>query len=370
MLLRITLFIVLILFLPLLGSALGGLSLAPRFQFPPLSPHTLYAGFSEPLFTLYLLLTLAPVGLALWSLCCRGRRAPDSRRSAPVPNRLAWWGWAGLATVGAGLGTGLAGYAPEGLFLLLSGLALGVDGLNRRRGATLAGRRPLYFLSLFALGALLWWLLEYLNRFAQIWYFSPGTSASGFEYALRSTLAFAPVPAAVMALQVWLGGLLGPRLRRGRALAAAPDQAAALALVTLAAIGLMAGALWPPLFGLTWTSPVLLLSALQLLWGRETFFCGIFQGNWSRVAASAAAGVTIGVVVAAAIALFDGQWHMALPRAQCCELLSVPLLGYAGFALLGILCMQLADGLAALLPGRARQEPPGRKPFPIPIKVE
>jgi hypothetical protein len=247
---------------------------------------------------------------------------------------------------------------------------LGFDGLNGRRGATLAGRRPIYFLSLFALGALLWWLLEYLNRFVQVWYFAPGATASGLEYALRSTLAFAPVPAAIMALQVWLSGLLAPRLRRGRALPASRDQSAALALATLAAIGLMAGALWPPLFGLAWTAPVLLLSALQLLWGRETFFSGIFQGNWSRVIASAMAGIATGLVIAAAGVLFDGQWHMALPGVNCCALFSVPLLGYAGFAILGILCMQLADGFAALLPGRARQEPPKRKPFPIPIKVE
>ena len=125
MLLRITVFVGLTLFLPLLGSALGGLSLAPRFQYPPLSRHTLYAGFSEPLFVIYLLLMLFPVGLALWSLCCRGRKAPQSPPATPATGPLPWWSWAGLALTAAGMGAGLVGLAPEALFLILTGIALG-----------------------------------------------------------------------------------------------------------------------------------------------------------------------------------------------------------------------------------------------------
>lgn len=371
MLIRITAFAVLMLFLPVLGTALSGASLSLRFQYPPVSRHTLFADFSTPVFATYLFLLSVPVALLAWSVCCRPRKAPVARPFAPASGYLPWWSWAGLGTAAAGIGVGMAGFPTVAVFLLLTGIALAFDGLNCRRGATLLGQRPAYFLSLFGLGALLWWLLEYLNRFAEVWHFTPGTADSVLDYALGSTLAFAPVPAAVMSLQSWLNGFLaGTRMRRGRPLPTAGSQPSALLLLLFSVLGLMAGGLWTPLFGLAWLTPVLLPSALQLLWGRETFFCGMFQGNWNRIVASATAGIATGTVIAAANALFDGGWRMAPPLVGCCNLFGVPLMGYAGFALLGILCMQLSDWLAGLLPGRARQAPQKRKPFPIPVRSE
>jgi hypothetical protein len=370
MLTRITAFVVLTLFLPLLGAAVSGTSLSLRFQYPPVSRHSLFAPFSAPVFATYLVLLSVPVALLVWSVCCRRHRAHSARPPRPASGYLPKWTWAGLAIAAAGIGVGLGGAVSAAVFLLLSGLALAVDGLNCRRGATLVGQRPAYFLFLFGLGALLWWLLEYLNRFAEVWFFAP-LSDSALHYALGSTLAFAPVPAAAMTLQSWLNGYLADTaLRRGRPLPAAGRQASALMLMFLSILGLMAGGLWAPLVGLAWLAPVLLASALQQLWGRETFFCGMFQGNWSRILASAIAGIAVGTVIAAANALFDGSWGMAPPLLQCCQLLGVPLIGYAGFALLGILCVQLSDWLTGLLPGRARQAPQKRKPFPIPVRVE
>ena len=368
---RLTIFIVSILFLPVLGSALSGRSLSLRFQYPPVSRHSLFTDFSGPIFTVYVVLLLVPVALLIGAVCCRPAAPQSGRRTPFHQGYLPWWTWAGLLTVAGGVAAGIAGATAVAVFLLLTGLALTFDGLNCRRGATLVAQRPGYFLSLFALGALLWWLLEYLNRFAEVWHFAPEATQSGVEYALLGTLAFAPVPATVMALQVWLNGLpIMTRLRRGRPLPALSDQTAALWLILLSAVGLMAGAIWRPLFGLLWLAPVLLLSALQLLWGRETFFSGIFRGNWSRIIASALAGVAAGSVIAAANTVFGGSWRLAPPLVQCCDLLGVPALGYAGFALLGILCMQLSDRLAGAFPGRAKPAPDKRKPFPIPVRSE
>jgi len=371
MLARITIFVVSTLFLPLVGAALAGTSLSFRFEYPPVPRHSLVPDFSAAVFGVYTLLLLIATGLVIGSVCRGERAAAREGPAGPATGYTPWWTWAGLAAFSAGVPVGLIFHPAPAIFLLLTGLALAVDGLNCRRGATLVGQRPGYFLTLFAVGALLWWLLEYLNRFGEIWHFAFRDRSTTWQYAALTTMAFAPVPAAVMALQVWINGLsiMAP-LRRGRPLPAASAQTAALWLTLLAVIGLMAGGLWPPLIGLMWTAPVLLLSALQLLWNRETFFSGIFRGSWSRFAASVAAGIITGTVFAAANTLFDGTWRIAPPLLNCCHLLGVPAFGYVGFGVLGLLSMQLNDRLAGIFPGRAKRAPQKRKPFPIPVRSE
>lgn len=212
-----------------------------------------------------------------------------------------------------------------------------------------------YFLSVAAASIVLGWLLVYLNLFVASWATQPG---HWLLQLLLYTPLFALLVPAVLVTRALLGSFGGPlkRLSRLMPLPALRHETSVYLLLPVALLGLFGGAVWPDrLFWLFWLAPLLLLSALQLLWGEGTIFTALRSGNWARLVLSALAGM-----ITCNLALLFLQYFGAV--------LSIApgfLLMQTGFAGFGLLCLQLGDVLAENW--RGKQGRSRKKSFPIPV---
>ena len=223
-------------------------------------------------------------------------------------------------------------------------------------------RQRNYFLSVSAASALLGWLLAYLNLFAASWSSGQGNSAMQL---LLCTMLFALLAPAVLTTRALIGSFTGllKRLARGISLPLPGSESTAFGLLSLVALGLLGGAAWPAqLFWLLWAAPLLLLVALQLLWRESTVFSGLESGDWGRVVCAALSGMAVGNLAVISHQTAGGSLTINLTH---------PLLAQLGYALFGLLCLQLGDIIAEYWRGKQR---PGlsqkRKKFPIPVVVK
>lgn len=225
------------------------------------------------------------------------------------------------------------------------------------------GNNPLkvqrnYFLSVGIASAVLGWLLAYLNHYVASW---STTQENSVWQIVFDTLLFALLAPAVLSLRALLGSFAGllKLLARGPSIPAPSAETQAFILAPLAVLGLIGGAAWPAqLFWLLWLAPLLLLTALQLLWHESTIFTGLKSGDWGRVVCAAVSGPVIGN-----LAVFGYQ-------AAGGELQVDPLLAQPGYMLFGLLCLQLGDVIAEQWRGKTRFELFKRKPFPIPVTTK
>lgn len=230
----------------------------------------------------------------------------------------------------------------------------------------LTGHAPLdaqrhYFIGLTAASAVLGWLLSYLNLFVGSW--TVAQNAPWFVQFLLYTPLFALLAPAVLLTRALLGSFPGllKALAFSHRLPAPNSESAARVLLLAALTGLAGGAAWPEqLAALLWVSPLLLLMALQLLWHESTIFSRTLSGDWGRILCTLLAGVVVG--------------NLALIGYQANALLLLnfqsPLYTQAGFALFGLLCLQLGDVMAEGWRGKSRTAHfQHKKKFPIPVVV-
>jgi hypothetical protein len=241
--------------------------------------------------------------------------------------------------------------------IALLALTLLLDLLTFRRGGHSLWRAQRSYLAWCGVaGILVGMLLGYLNLFAESWATPAANAAALLLAALGGMLL---VPAALVARQ-WLAGLPGlVKLGTRRlALPAMPAEAAAKTLLFAALLGLMLGPIHSRELGwLLWLSPLLLLVALQLLWNESTVFSGLVQGDWSRVLLGSLSGILVCGVALASYRLAGGALY--LPAGM------LPL--FVGFALFGLLSLQIGDIVAEHWRGKPRGEVFKRKPFPISV---
>lgn len=242
--------------------------------------------------------------------------------------------------------------------LAVLAFALLLDTLTfRRTGHSLLRLQRSYLLWSGVAGALACLLLAFLNLFANTW-FTPAASATAA--LLVAALCGGALLPAVMVTRLWLAGLPGlARLGTRRLALPAVSAETAAKLLLLVALG---GLLGPPLLAhrlplLFWSSPLLLLAALQLLWNESTVFSGLSQGDWSRVLLSAVSGIVVGGIALASYRLSGGAIYLAAGT----------WLLLAQLALFGLFCIQLSDIVAEYWRGKPRSEVFKRKSFPIPI---
>jgi len=219
-----------------------------------------------------------------------------------------------------------------------------------------------YFLSISTASALLGWLLSYLNLFTASWSSGQGNSAMQL---LLCTLLFALLAPAALTTRALIGSFTGllKRLARGISLPLSGSESRAFGLLSLVALGLLGGAAWPAqLFWLLWTAPLLLLVALQLLWHESTVFSGLKSGDWGRVVCAMLSGMAVGNLAVISHQTAGGSLTLNLPH---------PLLAQLGYALFGLLCLQLGDIIAEYWRGKQRPSlSQKRKKFPIPVVVK
>ncbi len=230
----------------------------------------------------------------------------------------------------------------------------------RRGGQRLLIMQRSYYLALALASALLGWLLAYLNLFAESWLIP---SAHDFTSGLLQTLLYALLAPLVLLLRAAFlaeAGLL-KKMSGLPALHFCSAHTAAHALLTLALIGLVAGSVWPAAFWLLWLAPLSLLVALQLLWHESTVFDGLTHGDWGRALGGAAAGLLVGNLLALVFTQGGGTLLVQLPHSAFSQL---------GYALFGLLCLQLGDVIAESWRGKSRGEVFRRKPFPVSVTVK
>ena len=213
-----------------------------------------------------------------------------------------------------------------------------------------------YFLALGAAGAMLVWLLVYLNFYAASW--ASMQKNTVWQIALDTLLFALPVPA-VLVTRALLGSFRGllKTLARGPSLPMPHGETSALVFASLAAFGLLGGAALSASW-LLWVSPLLLLLALQLLWHESTIFNVLREGDWGRLICAALSGLIVGNL---SIMLYDAVGGMTEDN-----LLSAQF----GYLLFGLLCLQLGDVVAENWRGKTRSQVSKKKPFPIPVVVK
>jgi len=207
--------------------------------------------------------------------------------------------------------------------------------------------------------AVLAWLLIYMNHFVASWTVQPENPVM---QALLYTPMFVLLGPAVLFTRALLGTssrLLKP-LSRIISFPKIKSETLVFILIPLAAFGIAGGAAWPEqLYWLFWASPILLLSALQLLWNEGTIFSGLPSGDWGRIICAALAGIIVCNFVLAAYQYNGGIINSALHGSFFEQL---------GFALFGLLCMQLGDIVAEKWRGTTRGEQFRKNSkFPIPV---
>lgn len=227
---------------------------------------------------------------------------------------------------------------------------------NRQRSLLKLQRR--YLIALSAAGTVSGWLLLYLNRYAESWLAPAALDTAGM---LTLTLLFALLLPTVLGLRTLLAGLPGLLQRLAR-LPAMPSLSASHTvnvLAPFALLGLIGGAAWPgSLFWLMWIAPLLLLIALQALWHERSIFAELATGDWGRVLCAALSGIVVCNVAVLAFRLGGGTLIVQVPNAAFAQL---------GYALYGLLSLQLGDVIAEFWRGKTRGEVFKRKSFPIPV---
>ena len=247
--------------------------------------------------------------------------------------------------------------------LMLLGYVLITNHIIKRR----TGNNPTdiqrnHLLRMAVASAVLGWLLSYLNLFTATWAPTQGHPAMQF---LLYTPLFALLAPAVLSTRALIGGFPGllKHLSRGIPLPTHTGETLVSGLLPVAALGLLGGAAWPSqLFWLLWIAPLLLLVALQLLWNEGTLFSGLKSGDWGRVICAALAGSFVGNFTAFSYQTNGGDLIGNLPH---------PLFAQFGYALFGLLCLQLGDVVAENWRGKKRSELlQKKKKFPIPVVVK
>ncbi len=229
-------------------------------------------------------------------------------------------------------------------------------GGNRQRSLLKLQRS--YLMALSVAGAVCGWLLLYLNRYAESWLVPAALDITGM---LILNALFALLLPTVLGLRTLLASLPGLLQRLAR-LPAMPSLSASHTvnvLAPLTLLGLLGGAAWPEyLFWLMWLAPLLLLIALQALWHERSIFAELATGDWGRVLCAALSGIVVCNVAVLAFRFGGGTLIVQVPNAAFAQL---------GYALFGLLSLQLGDVIAEYWRGKTRGKVFKRKSFPIPV---
>jgi len=352
MMIHALLAMVLVVGLPLLGLVLAGQPIQPFLEFPPQTRVVHQPPFSWPLFVglmLLIALTVGPIVLRIARLRTSVPARPKTLCAFP------WWGWVGVGlTIGSWVLAWtrfpwFAALQPHTFTPLWLGYILSVNAWTlRRTGHCLMLRLPRLFLALFPASAAFWWTFEYLNRFVQNWYYVGSQSLTAGQYFVQATLPFSTVLPAVlstMALLASVPGLTAGMDRLPPFRLPKPRWVGAGVLMTASA-GLMGIGIWPHvLFPLIWVAPLLLITVLQILQGKETIFSRLEQGNLTLLWLAAVAALVCGFWWELWNSKSLAHWEYAIPFVHRFQLFEMPLLGYAGYLPFGLECLAVTQWL-------------------------
>ena len=229
------------------------------------------------------------------------------------------------------------------------------------------GNNPLdvqrnYYFAVGGASAILCWLLVYLNYYVASWAPVQGTPVLDI---LLYTPLFALLAPAIFSTRAVFGSFKGllKLLSNGIRLPVPNAEKLSFALMALCAIGLIGGAAFPEqLSGLLWLAPLVLLIAMQLLWHESTIFSGLKSGDWGRVVCVTFSGIIVCNITVMAYQSNGGSVMINVANTAYVQL---------GYAVFGLLCVQLGDVIAENWRGKKRMELfQQKKKFPIPVVVK
>jgi hypothetical protein len=344
---------VLLLGLPMLGATSTGHPISLYLEFPPHTRYVQHALFSWYAFALLVTLALFVGGLFI------ALYLPRREGSCPITGRVQfpWWGWASgflILCFWALAWKRFGWFRPLQNFTftpLWASYVVFVNALSyRRTGNCLLTRQTGYLLALFPASALFWWYFEYLNRFAQNWYYVGQEFFTPLTYSFHATVAFSTVLPAVMSTAELLQSyptLRRTRLRRGLVLGNRRMYAGAMLI--LASCGLIGVAVSPDdWYPLLWVSPLLILVSLQVLFNEENLLQKLERGEWHVVTLPALAALVCGFFWEMWNQYSYPKWVYCIPYVQRFEIFEMPLLGYLGYLPFGLQCCAVADLVARL----------------------
>jgi len=358
-LLKLIILAVMLLGLPLLGVLAAGYRVARYLEFPPQTRYVAHAPFSWPAFAAIALSILAVVlPLAFTGLKSYKKTPPRTTRSISRP--FPWWGWLGVIT---GLISWtlawtrfawFSAYQPHTFSLLWFSYIIVVNALCQVRcGHCLMTDRTGFFLLLFPISAVFWWFFEYLNRFAQNWFYV-GVDFGPWAYFWYATLPFSTVLPAVLSTRQWFLSLNWIRQAYGsfKPLTFARPYQAAVFVLALSAAGLTGIGIWPNyFFPFLWISPLLIITGLQALMQEPTIFSQMAEGDWSGAVSAALAATVCGGFWEMWNYFSLAKWEYSIPLVHRFQIFEMPLLGYAGYLPFGLECAVIGSMLDRLLSG-------------------
>lgn len=340
--------------MPLLGALASGRKLAPLLTLPP-RPQDAWpaASFSWPVFTALASLLVILLGAVAARAYANLRRAPAAG-TGPVRS-LPWWGYAGALLCACAwlvAWTRMPAFAwlqRQTFTPLWLGYVLVINALATRRagGCPMTGR-PLRFLLLFPLSAALWWVFEFLNRFAGNWHYLGVADYGALAYAASASVSFSTVLPAVLSTRAWLAsfGRLDKAFTGFPVIAPRHPRVLAVVVLCLSLASLYALALVPRmLFPLLWVSPLLVLVCLQTLAGGGAvtrLLAPLARGDWRPLALPALAALQCGFFWEMWNWRSLAHWEYTISYVGAFHVFEMPLLGYAGYLPFGVVCVAVA----------------------------
>jgi len=334
--------------LPIIGATSTGHPMALYLEFPPHTRYVQHAPFSWPAFA------FVGTGELLTAAVFIFLYLPRRRETYPIAARqkFPWWGLASglfvlcfwtLAWKRFGWFKPFQNFTFTPLWL---SYVVFVNGLTyRRTGSCLLTHKTRYLLFLFPASALFWWYFEYLNRFAQNWYYVGGELFTPVGYAIHGTVAFSTVlPAVISTLELLESYPALMHTRFQRPLILGKPRAHAGTILALASCGLIGIAASPDTwYPLLWVSPLLILVSLQVLLSQENVLQKLERGEWHVITLPALAALICGFFWEMWNHYSYPKWEYSIPYVQRFQIFEMPLLGYLGYLPFGLQCRVVAD---------------------------
>lgn len=352
-LLKFLILAVMLLGLPLLGVLAAGYPVARYLEFPPQSRYVAHAPFAWLAFAVIALSILAVVlPLAFMGFKSYKKTAPQTIRSISRP--FPWWGWLGVITglISWALAwtrfSWFTAYQPHTFSLLWFSYIIVVNALCQVRcGHCLMTDRTGFFLLLFPISAIFWWFFEYLNRFAQNWFYV-GVDFGPWGYFWYATLPFSTVLPAVLSTRQWFLSLNWIRQAYGsfKPLTFPRPYQAAVFVLALSVAGLTGIGIWPNyFFPFLWISPLMIITCLQALLQEPTIFSQMAEGDWSAAVSAALAATVCGGFWEMWNYFSLAKWEYSVPLVHRFLIFEMPLLGYGGYLPFGLVCIVIGGML-------------------------
>ena len=342
--------------LPLLGVMTAGYPVGRYLEFPPQTRYVTHAPFSWLTFAVIAVSILAVV-LPLGFRGYQSYKKASPPTGRPATHRFPWWGWSGVI---AGIIAWILAWTrfswfsalqPHTFSLLWFSYIIVINAMcQARTGMCMLRDRTVYFLLLFPASAAFWWFFEYLNRFAQNWFYV-GVDFGPWAYFWYATLPFATVLPAVLSTRQWLLSLnwIQQSYASLKPLKFPHPGLWAAIVLTLSGAGLAGIGIHPNyFFPFLWVSPLLIITCLQALMKESNILSRMAEGDWTEAVSAALAAVVCGGFWEMWNYFSLAKWQYSVPYVHRYQIFEMPLLGYAGYLPFGLECAVIGSMLNRL----------------------